>query len=142
MADCCSNLNRSRTELLASISSPTCERQIGFGVEAADFLRRLVVVEHVEVALLQIGNAAPMLVGHREHDVHFVGGRTDGGDRVVVRRRVRIGRLLLLPRRRWPAVAARRLADWTRVGDWRGAPIERRLAHRCQKRQQNESGAA
>ena len=49
------------------------QRQIGFGVEAANFLRRLVVVDDTEIALLEIGDAAAVLVGHGEHDVDFVG---------------------------------------------------------------------
>ena len=86
MADSCSNLKRSRTELLASISKPTCSGKIGLGVEAANFLRRLVVVEHAKIVLLQIGDAASVLVGHGEHHVHFVGGRADRRQRVVASR--------------------------------------------------------
>ena len=62
------------------MSRPTCERQVGFGVEAADYLRRLVVVEDVEIVLLEIGDAAPVLVGYGEDDVHFVGAHADDGD--------------------------------------------------------------
>ena len=63
------------------------QRQVGFGVEAADGLGRLVVVDHVEIALLQVGDAAAVLVGHGEDDVDFVGLRLDGGESLVVGRR-------------------------------------------------------
>ena len=49
------------------------QRQIRLGVEAANLRHRLVVVHDAKVALLQIGHALAVLVGHSEDDVHFVG---------------------------------------------------------------------
>ena len=73
------------------------QRQVGFRVEAANLLRRLVVIDNGEIALLQIGDAAAVLVGHGEYDVHFVGGNANGEDGVISRC-VGISRLLLLIR--------------------------------------------
>ena len=56
--------------------------QIGFGVEATQFCRRLVIVHDAEIGLLEIGDTLAMLVGDGEHDVHFVGRSLDRGDRI------------------------------------------------------------
>src|SRR5580704_350134 len=64
---------------VASIyEKPDLQRQVRLGVETANFLRRLVVVDHVKIALLQIGDAPPVLVGYGEHYVHFVSLGPDG----------------------------------------------------------------
>ncbi len=39
----------------------------------------LLVVEQRKVALLQVGNVVPMLVGHREDEVDFIDAQLDGG---------------------------------------------------------------
>ena len=60
------------------------QRQIGFGVKASNLLRRFVIVQDFEVVLLEIGDPAAMLIRDREYDVHLVGGRPQGGERVRV----------------------------------------------------------
>ena len=82
MADSCSNLKRSRTELLASMSSSDLQWQVGFGVEATHFRRRLVIVHDAEVGLLEIGDVLTVLVGHGEHHVDLVGKCAERCDRV------------------------------------------------------------
>jgi len=55
------------------------QRQVGLGVETADFVGRLVVIDDFEIGLLKIGDAFAALVGHDEDHVHFVGsGRMVG----------------------------------------------------------------
>src|SRR5579864_3288189 len=81
------------------------QRKVRLCVKAANFLGWFAVVEHLEVALLQIGNTSPVLVGHREDYVHFVGGRADPGEGVIACGSIGIGRLLL---RRGPRCLSRR----------------------------------
>ena len=83
---------------IAGINEQTYfERQVGFRVEASNLLRRFVVINNGEIALLQVGNTAAVLVGHGEYNVHFVGGNANGEDGVISRC-VGISRLLLLIR--------------------------------------------
>jgi hypothetical protein len=49
------------------------EGKIGFGVEAANLLRRFVVVDDAEIGLLEISYASTLLVGYCEDDVDLVG---------------------------------------------------------------------
>ncbi len=88
------------------------QRQIGFRVEAANFLWRLIVVDDAEVSLLQIGDAATMLVGDGEHDIDLVRLGNNGGDGIVALSR-RIGGLLILYR--WRAAGGRRRRRWLRL---------------------------
>ena len=80
MAASCSNLKRSRMELLASMSRPTRKRQVGLAAEGANRLRRLVVVDHPEVVLLQVVDELAALVGDVEDHVDFVHLLDDGGE--------------------------------------------------------------
>ena len=72
MADSCSNLNRSRTELLASMSKPTCSGRLVSAWKLRISCGGLLSSTMLKVALLQIGDAAAVLVGDREHDIDFV----------------------------------------------------------------------
>ena len=84
MAASCSNLKRSRIELLASISRPTRSgRLVSLRKERID-LRRLAVVEHAEVVLLQVLDELAALVGNGEDHVDLVHPLDDGGELLVV----------------------------------------------------------
>ena len=48
------------------------QRQIDLLVEGVDLGRRLLVVEQGKVALLQVGNVVPMLVGDGEDEVDLI----------------------------------------------------------------------
>ncbi len=84
MAASCSNLKRSRTELLASTSKPDLQRQLGLVVKTANLLGGAVVIDDRKIALGQILYVAAMLVGDGEHDVHFIHRLGDRGARIVV----------------------------------------------------------
>ena len=65
---------------------PHLQRQIGFIVEAADLCRRLAIINHIEVALLQILYVAAVLVRDRENHVDFIDRNANGGGGILVRR--------------------------------------------------------
>ena len=58
------------------------QRQIGFPAEIHDRLRRLVIVENGEIALVQIAHELAMMVGGDEQNVDFIDPLLDGKDGV------------------------------------------------------------
>ena len=68
------------------------KREIRLSTETADFRRRFIVVDHLEIIFLQIPHIMAVSVGHCENYVHFVYGVANGGERVVLRLAGRRGR--------------------------------------------------
>lgn len=64
------------------------EWQVRFSVEAANFLRRLIVVGDAEIILLEIGDAMAMLISDGEDDIDLVCCRSQSCEALVSRRRV------------------------------------------------------
>jgi len=71
------------TELLAVDEQSDLPTAGWLGVETADFVGRLVVIDDFEIGLLKIGDAFAALVGHDEDHVHFVGSGADGRKRPI-----------------------------------------------------------
>ena len=88
IAASCSNLKRSRTELLASISSPTRSGRL-VSLLNDRIVRGLAVVDDAEVVLRQVLHKVVTLVGDGEDNVHLVNAFADGGQRNIVRLRWR-----------------------------------------------------
>jgi hypothetical protein len=82
MAASCSNLKRSRMLLLVSIRMP---RRRGRSVSAVNsaMVLRLLVFEHLEVVLRQVGDEAALLVGDREEHVDAGDVQNNAGTGIV-----------------------------------------------------------
>ena len=82
MAASCSNLKRSRTELLASISNPTCKgKSVSLRKLRSSAGIRLSI--DFEIVFLQILDVMAVAVGHGEDDAHFVDRLFQGGDGLI-----------------------------------------------------------
>jgi len=62
------------------------QRQVGLIVEAAYLRRRLAVINHVEIVLLQILDVAAVLIGDRENHIDFIDRNANGGGGILFRR--------------------------------------------------------